>query len=189
MLLFEYLIPGFSLPFCAMANSKLTLLFSTFTHTDKRDEAEGWNKGEFRGASGYKCPNAKIYKLEPEDLDNSNLNEIEDINTLQGAVSQMASNSKQELTSWRSKTGTTSDDIEMLKKKSVKCEERDLGGLIDLEKLEKNCIRDDDDIVEDHKVEMIIRSKKGGKTGSRVVKRSTSLYVRKKQAAKSKRRG
>ena len=172
-----------------MANSSLTLLFSTFTHADKRDEAEGWNKGEFRGASGYKCPNAKIYKLEPEDLDNSNLNEIEDINTLQGAVSQMASNSKQELTSWRSKTGTTSDDIEMLKKKSVKCEERDLGGLIDLEKLEKNCIRDDDDIVEDHKVEMIIRSKKGGKTGSRVVKRSTSLYVRKKQAAKSKRRG
>ena len=58
----------------------------------------------------------------------------------------------------------------MLQKKSVKCEERDLGGLIDLKKLEKNCIREDDDIVEDHKVEMIIRSKKkGGKTGSRVV--------------------
>ena len=86
-----------------------------------------------------------MYKLEPEDLDNSNLNEIEDINTLQGAVSQMASNSKGGLTSWRSRTGTTADDIEMLQKKSVKCEERDLGGLIDLGKLEKNCICEDDD--------------------------------------------
>ena len=130
-----------------------------------------------------------MYKLEPEDLDNSNLNEIEDINTLQGAVSQMASNSKGGLTSWRSRTGTTADDIEMLQKKSVKCEERDLGGLIDLGKLEKNCICEDDDIVEDKKVEMVIRSKKGGKTGSRVVKQNKSLYVRKKQAAKSKRRG
>ena len=166
-----------------MTNSSL---FSTHI-TDKRDELEGWNKGEFRGASGYKCFNTKIYKLEPEDLDNSNLNEIEDINTLQGAVSQMTSNSKQESSSWRSKTGTTSDDIEMLQKKSVKCEERDLGGLIDLEKLEENCIREDDDIVEDNKVEMVIRSKKG--TGSRVVKRSTTLIVRKKEAAKSKCRG
>ena len=102
----------------------------------------------------------------------------------------MASNSKQGLTSWRGKTGTTSDDIEMFQKKSVKCEERDLGGKIDLKKLEKNCICEDDDILEDHKVEMVIRSKKGGKTGSsRVVKQNTSLLVRKKQAAKSKRRG
>ncbi len=151
---------------------------------------EGFHKGEFRGSNGYKCPNAKIYKLEPEDLDNSNLNEIEDINTLEGQVSQMEFNSNQVLTSWRGRTGTTSEDIEMLQKKSVKCEERDLGGLIDLKKLEKNCIREDDDIVEDHKVEVIIRSKKkGGNTGSRVVKQNTSLLVRKKQTAKSKRRG
>ena len=151
---------------------------------------EGWNKGEFRGASGYKCTNAKVYKLEPEDLDNSNLNEIEDINTLEGQVSQMTSNSKRELNPWRSRTGTTLDDIEMLKKKSVEREQRDLGGLIDLDKLEENCILEDDDIVEEDKVEMVIRSKKrGAGGGSRVVKQSTTLFVRKKQAAKSKRRG
>ena len=101
----------------------------------------------------------------------------------------MTSNSKLELTSWRSRTGTTSGDIEMLEKKCVKCEERDLGGLIDLQKLEENCIRENDDIFEDDKVEMVVRRKKGGKTGSRVVKRSKSLYARKKQVAKSKLRG
>ena len=53
-----------------------------------------------------------MLKLEPEDLNDQCLNEIEDVNTLEGAIPQMQSNVN-ERNPWRSKTGTTELDIEM----------------------------------------------------------------------------
>lgn len=80
--------------------------------TERRDAREGFSKGEFRGASGYKPKDPRVLKLEPEDLNDQCLNEIEDVNTLEGAVTQMQSNVN-ERNPWRSKTGTTELDIEM----------------------------------------------------------------------------
>jgi len=82
---------------------------------DKRDNQDGFNKGEFRGASGYKCQNPRVLKLEPEDLNAACLNEIEDVNTMEGAILQMQSNAngRDEKNPWRSQTGTTEVDIEM----------------------------------------------------------------------------
>ncbi len=53
-----------------------------------------------------------MLKLEPEDLNDQCLNEIEDVNTLEGAISQMQSNANGR-NPWSSKTGTTELDIEM----------------------------------------------------------------------------
>ncbi len=53
-----------------------------------------------------------MLKLEPEDLNEQCLNEIEDVNTLEGAISQMQSKAK-ERNSFRSKMGTTALDVEM----------------------------------------------------------------------------
>lgn len=79
---------------------------------ERRDETEGFSKGEFRGASGYKPKDPRVLKLEPEDLNEQCLNEIEDVNTLEGAISQMQSKAK-ERNSFRSKMGTTALDVEM----------------------------------------------------------------------------
>jgi hypothetical protein len=56
-----------------------------------------------------------VLKLEPEDLNAQCLNEIEDLNTVEGAIAQMQANANcgTERNSWRSKTGTTDLDIEM----------------------------------------------------------------------------
>jgi hypothetical protein len=51
-----------------------------------------------------------VLKLEPEDLNEQYLKEIEDVNTVEGAILQMQSNAK-ERNPW--KTGTTELDIEM----------------------------------------------------------------------------
>ena len=57
-----------------------------------------------------------MLKLEPEDLNKACLDEIEDVNTTEGAIQQMQSNAnskEKDKNSWRSKTGTTDLDIEM----------------------------------------------------------------------------
>lgn len=56
-----------------------------------------------------------MLKLEPEDLNAQCLSEIEDVNTVAGAIAQMQANSNRRTGSnpWRSKTGTTELDIEM----------------------------------------------------------------------------
>ena len=91
------------------------LEFCCLSLTEKRDKEEGFNKGEFKGASGYKPKDPRVLKLEPEDLNAACLNEIEDVNTMEGAISQMQSNAnaRGEMNPWRSKTGTTELDIEM----------------------------------------------------------------------------
>jgi hypothetical protein len=83
-----------------------------FDPTERRDAREGFSKGEFRGASGYKPKDPLVLKLEPEDLNDQCLNEIVDVNTLEGAISQMQSNANGG-NPWRSRTGTTALDIEM----------------------------------------------------------------------------
>ena len=80
---------------------------------ERRDAQEGFSKGEFRGASGYKPRDPNVLKLEPEDLNAACLNEIEDVNTMEGAILQMQSNTNNQGNPWRSKTGTTELDIEM----------------------------------------------------------------------------
>jgi hypothetical protein len=56
-----------------------------------------------------------VLKLEPEDLNAQCLSEIEDLNTIEGAIEQMQANANcgKECKFWRSKTGTTELDIEM----------------------------------------------------------------------------
>ena len=83
--------------------------------TEKRDAEEGFAKGEFRGASGYKPQDPRVLMLEPEDLPDSCLNEIEDVNTMEGAIEQMQSNARKDMSNnaFRSNTGTTDMDIEM----------------------------------------------------------------------------
>ena len=83
--------------------------------TDKWDEDHGYNKGEFRGASGYKPQDPRVLKLEPEDLNKACLDEIEDVNTMEGAIEQMQSNARKDMSNnaFRSNTGTTDMDIEM----------------------------------------------------------------------------
>ncbi len=155
---------------------------------EDRDKEEGFSKGEFRGASGafllssyllplfsdltnlmrvapitiegYKNQNSNVYKLEPEDLDDADLNEIEDINSLAGAISQMRANSdahKKRLDHWGSKTGATDDDIEMFEKKSMKFESLSLGDRIDFETLEMKCIREVDDATVEKKAASGVR--------------------------------
>ena len=86
-----------------------------FLFTEKRDAEEGFARGEFRGASGYKPQDPRVLMLEPEDLPDSCLNEIEDVNTMEGAIEQMQSNARKDMSSnaFRSNTGTTDMDIEM----------------------------------------------------------------------------
>jgi len=85
------------------------------TTTERREEADGFSRGEFRGASGYKPRDLRVLKLEPEDLNAQCLSEIEDLNTIEGAIEQMQANANcgKECKFWRSKTGTTELDIEM----------------------------------------------------------------------------
>lgn len=168
---------------------------------EERDKEEGFSTGEFRGASGpfslssyflfsvsvltplmhiatkttkgYKTRNCHVYKLEPEDLDDADLNEIEDINSLAGAISQMRANSdahKKCFNNWGSKTGTTDDDIEMFEKKSMKFESLSLGDRIDFEKLEKKHIREVDDATVEKKTASGVRD-----GNIRVFKRENSL--------------
>ncbi len=73
---------------------------------------EGFSKGEFRGASSYKPKDPRVLKLEPEDLNDQCLNEIKDVNTLEGTILQMQLNTNGR-NPWSSKTGTTELDIEM----------------------------------------------------------------------------
>ncbi|EED89286.1 hypothetical protein THAPSDRAFT_263996, partial [Thalassiosira pseudonana CCMP1335] len=97
---------------------------------------------------GYKATNPNVYKLEPEDLNASCLNEIEDINTIEGAISQMKMNlklHKDSINQWGSKTGTTEGDIEMFEKKSIKFEEFNLGDRIDFKALENKYLKDNYD--------------------------------------------
>ena len=58
-----------------------------------------------------------MLKLEPEDLNPACLNEIEDVNTMEGAIEQMQNMAKaaerNEVNPWRSKTGISELDIEM----------------------------------------------------------------------------
>jgi len=156
---------------------------------ERRDAKEGFSKGEFRGASGYKPKDPRVLKLEPEDLNAACLNEIEDVNTMEGAIEQMQSNADRtkEMNpcmnpSW-SKSGTTELDIEMFRKKAVKFEELTLGDIIDLDLLEKRCTTDKDDAVAIKKEDSMVIRRKGSQTG-RVVKRSESLRALKKQAQK-----
>jgi len=147
---------------------------------EERDREEGFSKGEFRGASGYKTRNSHVYKLEPEDLDDSDLNEIEDINSLAGAISQMRANSdahKKCFNNWGSKTGTTDDDIEMFEKKSMKFESLSLGDRIDFEKLEKKHIREVDDATVEKKTASGLRDE-----NIRIFKRESCLRSMKLEA-------
>ena len=109
------------------ANAKL----SAEEALNRRDEEDGFNRGEFRGASGYIPSDPNVLKLEPEDLNESGLHEIEDVNTLEGAVAQMQENSSKKSNPWMSKTGTTALDVEMFKKKAMKVEQ--VGAGVDFE--------------------------------------------------------
>lgn len=103
-----------SITVSAFTHSFISLPILIITHTERRDKEEGFTKGEFRGASGYKPRDPRVLKLEPEDLNATCLNEIEDVNTMEGAISQMQSNAHAEGGNpWRSQTGTTELDIEM----------------------------------------------------------------------------
>jgi len=148
----------------------------------ERDVKEGFSKGEFRGASGYKPKDARVYKLEPEDLNEECLNEIEDVNTLDGAISQMQSNANESSTNpWRSKTGTTEMDIEMFRNKAVKFENISLGGLIDLDILEKKLTTDNDDKFATLTEEIEESCRQGS---MRVVKRTVPILELKTRARK-----
>ena len=94
-------------------NPSISFPVLVLTQSERRDAQEGFSKGEFRGASGYKPQDPRVLKLEPEDLNARCLNEIEDVNTMEGAIKQMQSNSQEQSNPWRSKTGTTELDIEM----------------------------------------------------------------------------
>lgn len=126
--------------------------------------------------SGYKAKDTRIYKLEPEDLNPTCLNEIEDINTTEGAISQMIrlKSHQEACNQWGSKTGTTQDDIEMFEKKCTKFEELTLGSKIDLKALERNYTKDNDDALLDRaeRATMTIRRKNGI---GRVVRRTASV--------------
>jgi len=186
--------------------------------TDARDISEGFGKGEFRGAtgtfsslcihlynnismfyfhkyahlmflySGYKAKDTRIYKIEPEDLNLIGLNEIEDINSTQGAINQMSRliRHEEKLNQWGSKTGTTTEDIEMFQKKCAKFEEVALGDKIDLKKLENNYIRDQDDeiLVKKECAAMTVRRKNGN--GARIVRRTATVKKTKKEVLSNK---
>ena len=113
-------------------------------------------------------------------MDDTDLNEIEDINTMEGTISQMKANSqahKETINHWGSKMGTTSLDIEMLEKKCVKFEKISLGERIDLDELENKCITESDDVA----VEKYAKSTIHGDNG-RVAKRAESLRSLKMEA-------
>lgn len=131
---------------------------------------------------GYKAKDTRIYKLEPEDLTPTSLKEIEDINTTQGAISQMnrLKSHEEKSNQWGSKTGITEEDIEMFEKKCTKFEEIALGTKIDLKALEKNYIKEKDDEVgvKTEEVTMTVRRKNGG---PRVVRRTVTVQAMKMQ--------
>lgn len=154
------------------ANAKL----SAEEALNRRDEEDGFNRGEFRGASGYIPSDPNVLKLEPEDLDETCLGEIEDVNTLEGAVAQMQENSSKKSNPWTSKTGTTALDVEMFKKKAIKVEQLTLGGMIDLEKLEEKCVRDSEDA--------IVEKKEVAYSSGFVVRRRQSFRSKKRQTRK-----
>jgi hypothetical protein len=134
---------------------------------------------------GYKAKDTRIYKLEPEDLNPTCLKEIEDINTTEGAITQMnrLKSHQESCNQWGSKTGTTADDIEMFEKKCTKFEELTLGDKIDLKLLERNYIKEKDDEALDKKegVTMTVRRKNGN---GRVVQRTATVQSVKMQNEK-----
>lgn len=93
---------------------------------------EGFRKGELGGISGYKPQDPNVRKLEPEGLNATCLNKINEANTLEGAISQMQSNAEKQMNPWRSKTAMTTADIQ-IRKKVVRFE--------DLNLLEKRAIK------------------------------------------------
>lgn len=91
-----------------------------------------------------------IANLDVEDLAQSDINEIEDINTLEGTLAQLEhisrrNDAKDRLCRW-SKTDLTEGDISNMRKRALRRDDEDLARLnIDVAKLEQTGIKEDAD--------------------------------------------
>ena len=84
-----------------------------------------------------------VANLDVEDLSQSDINEIEDINTLEGTLAQLEhisrrnDSNKDRPCRW-SKTDLTEGDIDNMRKRALRRDDEDLARLnIDVEKLER----------------------------------------------------
>ena len=100
-------------------------------------------------STGYKM-DKNIANLEVEDLAQSDINEIEDINTLEGTLAQLEHISIRNTSGDRpclwSKADLTEEDIENMRRRALRRDDEDLARLaIDVEKLERAGIKEDID--------------------------------------------
>lgn len=120
---------------------------------DKRDEADGFRRGEFKGSSGYKM-DANIAFLDIEDLDRSEVKEIVDINTVEGTIAQLkhlCQQSKENSGGWATTT-VSEADIESFQRRALRKDDEELSRLqIDIRNLERNAHNEKDDASRERK--------------------------------------
>lgn len=99
-----------------------------------------------------------VANLDVEDLSQSDINEIEDINTLEGTLAQLEhisrrnDSNKDRPCRW-SKTDLTEGDIDNMRKRALRRDDEDLARLnIDVEKLERTGIKEDADAAKEKDV-------------------------------------
>ena len=104
---------------------------------------------------GYRM-DSNVANLDVEDLDQSDINEIEDINTLEGTLAQLEYISKRNSGNNRqsrwSKTDLTSGDIDNMRRRALRRDDEELQRLrIDIETLEQNHNKEEDDFKREQK--------------------------------------
>eukprot|EP00562_Extubocellulus_spinifer_P008772 CAMPEP_0178490870 /NCGR_PEP_ID=MMETSP0696-20121128/11113_1 /TAXON_ID=265572 /ORGANISM="Extubocellulus spinifer, Strain CCMP396" /LENGTH=2342 /DNA_ID=CAMNT_0020118713 /DNA_START=453 /DNA_END=7481 /DNA_ORIENTATION=- len=151
---------------------------------DRRDQEEGFSKGEFRGSSGYKM-DSNVANLDVEDLDQSDINEIEDINTLEGTLAQLEHISNRNSADDRqcrwSKTDLTAGDISNMRKRALRRDDEELARLhIDIQTLERRGLKEEDDFKrEQRQIRKETSRKKAG--GTRINLNALSSVRKKKK--------